>query len=132
MKKHERILERRKIFKQELLRPLAALMYYEINLKAGKMREKIPITRAENLLLEKLTFLSESFHDFLQSHEFTHHEKLSYELMEKLMLIRAVVSELRKHYESFAEKPELFEALPRAVNQMRKEIEIFNAFEKRN
>ncbi|MFH0971616.1 MAG: hypothetical protein V1835_03540 [Candidatus Micrarchaeota archaeon] len=132
MKKHERILERRRIFKQELLRPLMAMMYYEIKAKALKAKERRPPNHPEDLLLEKLTLLSESFHDFLQSHEFTHHEKLSEELMEKLMGLKKAIRELGSYYELHPEKPELFDALPRGATQMRREIEKFSAFEKRN
>ncbi|MFH1442632.1 MAG: hypothetical protein ABIG96_01225 [Candidatus Micrarchaeota archaeon] len=132
MKKHERILERRKLFKQELLRPLAAMMYYEIKVRELRYKEKLQIGPEEKRLLGNLTELSESFHDFLQSHEFTHLEKLARELMQKLKASGDAVGELGKFYAKKPERPEFFEPLPKGIAQMRREIEKFDAFEKRN
>ncbi|MFH1750213.1 MAG: hypothetical protein ABH863_00890 [Candidatus Micrarchaeota archaeon] len=132
MKKHERILERRRIFKQEFLRPLAALMHYGLKIKAKRIEEGLRDDHAEGLLIEKLSLQSEAFHDFLQSHEYNHLHKVARLLDEKLTDIRAVIGELRRHYEIRKEGPELFDALPIAIKRMRDEIEKFKAFERRN
>lgn len=132
MNKRERILERRKIFKQELLRPLAALMYYEVKLKAMRVERGEKISYSESSMLETLTSESNSFHEFLQSHEYTHLIKVAPLLEEKHLAIRAAIRGLRELYESALEKPDLFEVLPKAINRIREIIKEFDAFEKRN
>ncbi|HLC47978.1 MAG TPA: hypothetical protein VJI13_02790 [Candidatus Norongarragalinales archaeon] len=132
MKKRERILERRKIFKQELLRPLAALMYYELKVRAGRVEGGEVLTRFEAALLERLTTESNSFHDFLQSHEYAHLIKVAPLLEERHARIRKSIHELRKYYESAQEKPDLFDGLPKAINRIKGVIADFDAFEKRN
>ncbi len=132
MKKRERILERRKLFKQELLRPLTTLIHYEIKAKTERIQNKMPKSQIEDGFLEKLTQVSENFHDFLQSHEFTHILKAAPRLQEKHMIIRAAINELRRHYQMKGELPEMFYALPHAINAMKEIIVLFYEFEKRN
>ncbi|MEK6954765.1 MAG: hypothetical protein AABX01_07165 [Candidatus Micrarchaeota archaeon] len=132
MKRRERILEMRKIFKQKLLRPLAAMMYFEMHIKEKKIEEGIRLEHFERQLLEKLTLESNAFHDFLQSHEFSSRPKLSNLILQKLISVNAAIKGLRARYIFQKETPELFDAMARGIKTMMAEIEKFEAFEERN
>ncbi len=132
LKKRERILERRKLFKQELLRPLASMMYYEISLREWKFKEKMPIDKIEGNLLSEITAQSDAFHEFLQSHEFTHHKTLANELATKLKALKVPIRKLDEYYMQNHSKPQLFDAILTGATAIRKIIEALDAFEKRN
>jgi hypothetical protein len=132
MKKHERILERRKLFKQEFLRPLAAMMYYEIGLREWKFKEKLQIDKIEGNLLSEITAQSDAFHDFLQSHEFTHHKTLAIELLIRFKALKVPIRGLEEYYRQNHSKPQLFDAILTGATAIRKIIEALDAFEKRN